>query len=655
MSSLAPHLRLLPAAALLLGVGCDFSSKGDPTDGGPRDDDPPAVAAELELDERGGIVAVTDHRSPLFGATVTLPPGALSRRVTVSLAEAEELPEGSTTLGIGAVLDASAGDVELALPAVVELPLPAGAPADGVGAGRWDASAEGWEGASGEVRRYDDPEDEVGARIVFSTRDLGLFRVIYRDQQPVRVRNDGSGPLEVSVAAFRYETQAGRMYTPVPPVDFRRMLEPGEHGDLHLLPGEYVLHGTFDGESVPRCERVQVVDPVSSTEPLGVVMTDATAPCTQPAVRLSTSDDTVQTGGDVVLRATPTSAGASTIDWSWSATGGAIAGPITGTTDSGEMVEATWTGPDGEGVYHVYFVATLEDGWFSEGVARIEVSGPNQTPRIASFEAMPAAVGPGFPEGARGVAEPGFPGVTRLRVVSSDLDGDPLLHYWEHPLPGNFYDVESGVKLERDEERGIVVWPESEDAYTQSSIFYMAPPETVVEGFERGAWLPFAVTASDGSSRDRSWLMTAVLSEVGSPPPADAGAGMDAGPGPRDAGRRDAGRPDAGSTDAGVGITGRCIDVTSGLCTMYVGSAWATQRDTLEADCAATWADGVACPESGATGACYRFPGEDREVADVHYVMGATSMDITRLQMECEAIPIAEGGPGEWQRPYRAP
>jgi hypothetical protein len=68
-----------------------------------------------------------------------------------------------------------------------------------------------------------------------------------------------------------------------------------------------------------------------------------------------------------------------------------------------------------------------------------------------------------------------------------------------------------------------------------------------------------------------------------------------------------------------------------------------------------TWTADFACPQSGSIGVCTRFVGETREVATVYYGSSPTTMQLMMLENDCQMLPVSEGGPGAWMRPYRPP
>lgn len=507
------------ALPLLLGIltaagpGCDFSPRNDLPDAGPRDDEPPPVGPSLLLGPRGGVVAIVDRESALFAATVTVPAGALPTAMMISLEE-EDVPTGTGTLGTGPVFGILPADATFSSPATVELPLPAGMLNRGLTVSRWNETMGEWQELPDVVATYDDPVALRASKLVFQTTAFGSYRATYRDQQAVTVANDGSSPITTSLAAYRFDTMSRRSYTPTPPVSvaFVRTVDAGARTELHLLPGDYVLHGLFEGESVPRCALVQVAEP-TAPDPLAVTFTDATEPCALPAVRLNASSGTSRTGGDVRLTASATAGSAMDLSWFAGFTAGSISGPSAGTVPSGSAMEIAWQAPNVAGIQQVYFTVYDASGLFGTAYVTIEVDGPNQHPRIATFEVVPRTIGPGFPEGARGVAERGLPGVTAVRAVSGDLDGQPLSHFWYHALPGNFYDFDSGAKLGRDPESELVIWPETSAPYTEPSIVYMAPPLEVISAQPQGLWIPVGVSVSDGTERDRAWLMVNVAED----------------------------------------------------------------------------------------------------------------------------------------------
>src|SRR5687768_7485748 len=77
-------LRFVGALALL-GTACDLSSKPDRNDGGLRADEPPTVGPLLTLGPPGGVLAITAESSALRGASLIVPPEALTRRTDLSL------------------------------------------------------------------------------------------------------------------------------------------------------------------------------------------------------------------------------------------------------------------------------------------------------------------------------------------------------------------------------------------------------------------------------------------------------------------------------------------------------------------------------------------------------------------------------------------
>jgi hypothetical protein len=189
--------------------------------------------------------------------------------------------------------------------------------------------------------------------------------------------------------------------------------------------------------------------------------------------------------------------------------------------------------------------------------------------------------------------------------------------------------------------------------YVEPEILYQAPEASYVDSLSNGWWMPAAVTASDGQDRGHGFRMITVARQAR---PMDAGPLPDGGPIiRRDAGPRDAGR-DTGPPPAVV--VGRCISVVDSECEMYVGSAYASQVDALETACTGmgwTWTADFACPQSGSIGVCTRFVGETREVATVYYGSSPTTMQLMMLENDCRLLPVSEGGPGAWMRPYRPP
>lgn len=660
MAFLSQRRRAL-VAALAVGAtlaACDLSSTKEPTDAGVHGERPPPVSATLDMDARGGVVAILEAPSPLLGASFRVPPDALAGTESFELSAAEALPQGSNALGVGEAL-VVAPDVELRAAATGEIPVPAGVPLTGLTAARWDEEAGSWSLLPGADTRPDDPRTGQGGVVVFETNRTGTFRIVYQDPQPVDVLNDGSSPIDVTLATPRFTTAEGRGYVPPPPrrAELEQTLEPTDVRELLLVPGEYVLRGTFEDETEARCVALSVSDPVTSLA-LSVSFSDFTPPCPLPAVRVTATPREAGSNEEVTLEAVATGETGATFSWHWTVTGGEISGVVTGTVMSGAPVEATWMTPEAPGTYWATFSAYVDEELFGSGRTSIEVTTRNQRPAISGLTASPAVVGPGFPAGARATAETSFPGVARVRAVTSDLDGDAVDLFWIREQPGDFFDATSGAKLTVDEETSLVAWPETGEPYTAEEILYMAPPSDVVDSLSRGMWFPFGVIASDGELSDRSWTMVSVV--AGDPALPDAGAtpdggGLDGGP-PRDAG----GTRDAGA-DAGPdvpAVTGRCLSVIDAECEMYVGSFYRSEADSLMSACEAagrTWTADFACPESGALGACYRFPGEEREVATVYYDPSPTPGEIEMRRTDCRNLPVAEGGPGTWQNPYRAP
>ena len=638
------------AVALVVG-GCECSSKPPQTDGGVIEGEtPPEVAATVELGPAGGIVAIVDPDSPLFGANLVLPPLALARLTEITLAAAEDVPERSNAIGVGSVLEIQPADLAFGRAGTAELPVPDGADSGDLTVARWNETRSEWEIVPSSVSSWEDPDELRGGLLRFQTDGGGSFRAIYREPQPVSVLNDGSGPLEVTLGAARFTR-----VTPSPPGNGELLaaIEARDEEPFLLLPGEYILHGTFEGEVVPRCTRVTITDPIT-TVPVETSFSDFTPPCAAPAVRVTLTPNELAAGEVSALHATATAATGTTVTWHWQYTGGAVFGELMGEAMSGEMITTMWTAPNGPGTYHVALVAENEEGWFASANARVTVTTRNQRPVVTQLTATPEIVGPGFPGDARQVAETSDPGVTRFRAVVSDLDGDDVAVFWTHREPGNWYDASSGGRLSIDEDSALVVSADTGRPYTEAQILYMAPSRDYVESLRRGWWMPAAVTASDGELRDRAFRMITVAQQ--------AAPTMDGGPEPDgsfDAGRRDAGR-DAG-TDAGPEVppvAGRCVSVIDSECEMYVGDAYRADTASLEASCTSmsrTWTEGFACPESGSIGACYRFPGEPREVATVYYGGAPTTMELMALTNDCRNLPVAEGGPGTWVRPYRAP
>ena len=629
---------------LLVVAACDCSSKPSARDGGVRGDAPPEVGASLELGPEGGVVAIVDPDSPLFGANLVLPADVLRIPTEITLAAAERVPDRSNAIGVGAVLEITPADLPLQRPGTVELPIPDALDPDDFTVARWDELLEEWIPQGGVARSYLDPVARRGGALRLEVSGGGLFRAIYQEPQTVSVLNDGSGTLNVTVGAARYTRL---LPVPRPPGELSATIDALEDEPLLLLPGEYVLHALFDGETVPRCERITIVDPVT-TVPVEVSFSDFTPSCLLPAVRVTATPDEIEPGGMVNLAATATSTPGSTLMWSWSSTGGAVFGSLMGEAMSAQMINTMWTAPTEPGDYYVSLTAVAADGFFASATARITVATRNQRPEVTSLDASPEVVGPGFPGT---FVDMGAPGVTRFRATVSDLDGDPISVFWTHRQPGNWYDIDSGGRLIIDEDTGLVAWTDGRP-YTEPEILYQAPEASFVDTLSNGWWMPAAVTASDGEERGRAFRMITVARQVRM---MDAGPLPDGGPIRRDAGPRDAGR-DSGPPPAVV--TGRCLSVADSECEMYVGSAYESQVPALESECTAagwTWTEGFACPQSGSIGACTRFVGETREVATVYYGSSPTTMQLTMLENDCRMLPVAEGGPGTWMRPYRPP
>lgn len=491
----------------------------------------PRVDSSMRLDAQGGVASITNPDSPLYGASVIVPAGALERATTIRLREAS-LPRESDRMGVGAVLELLPEGTTFLQPVTVILPVPETTPVDALEAGLWDETTQRWTSVPASSGRYLLPDSEHAGEITFQTTHFSRYRAVFRDTRTLALQA-ASGTPEIRIRARTLTDDSG--VTTVDEPTLPRRLE----GRItrELVPGNYVIEADFG--MGPRCARVDLTSGDAE-----LTLDPAMASCEAPVPTLTASLLSVKIGEDVALTGTATSAGGS-LDWflNLSRGGQLFDGGRSGVLTSGG--EESWTfRPTRTGTHVVYFTVyeagASSTAVFGEARVVIEVTSSNRRPRVSSLDTDRPVLGPGPHDLSMGALArvtateepPGdaarTPGATVITVDAEDPDGDMLSIAWDHALPGNFYAYTppTNALLGRGSD-GIVVLAGTDVPYDAPSIVYLAPDCDFIVGndfmtgmqpnFPLGFWVQIRVLITDAISNPnrprvtRDWLHVRVV------------------------------------------------------------------------------------------------------------------------------------------------
>lgn len=487
------------------------------------------------IDSRGGVVAVTDPDSPIYGATVHVPPGAVSDDTMFSIREAT-LPELHNRVLAGPAVELLPAGARFAEPVRVVLPIYDGIADIVTVQGAYldtNRMTSPWQVVATSRDGYADPTAQIAPIITMEVDHFTIFAPVYQSRRTVRVLDElhpdelfaeilATRPLTEDVFGFTFRTPAeGELG-----VWGSQVLTTG-NAFFDLIDGEYMVRVTADDGSDPRC----VVLSTDSSAPTAVVNASSPTTCDRPTVNLGASTQLVRVGETVELTAMATAPVGDRLNYYWNRTGGMLTG-VEGEMGDGETVAATWTATR-VGVYDVYFTAYDQGtGFFGEGRVTIRVRG-NEPPMITSMLATPRNIAQGADEGpGRDSVAPmsggdALQGLTLLTAEATDPDGDDVSFYWWHALPGNYFDPVTGAKLGRDQSTGYATDTATELPYTGASVLYMAPQESFLcNGYPSGMWLGLHVVASDGQAVDRSWAMVGMECVAAEPEPTPSDEGQ---------------------------------------------------------------------------------------------------------------------------------
>lgn len=637
----------------------------DRGDAGPEGPGLIEVTDRMVLDERGGLLAVDDTTSRLYGAQVFVPVGALSEPTLLSMREGAPRsdPAGEvirTVMGVGPILELlpeeqfffGEGGNDFTNRVRVSLPLPAGTPPTGLAISRWSTSF--WRPAEAEggqlVAVGPAAPPAKGPRVVFETDRFGAYRATYAEVREASVRNSQTEALTVSLTAQDYDTQERWGYTPPPldPAAFSDLPIPaGQAPFLLLVPGTYLVEAVTE-LGARYCVEMSIFP---NSPPPQIAFFAGMPPCQKPEASLSADATEVAPSGTVTLTGVISDAVAANASGEWQWTGGALANADPLLWPSGEQRTATWTAPEQPGTYWVSLIGYAAA--MDQAVVAIDVVADNGRPAVGGLGADPPSAGHGAPSVSRAFAEPGQPGVVRLTVEASDPDGDALTAHWFHALPGSFHDVESGFALGRSAD-GTVEWPDTHEPYTATSVLYQAPPSPVDEPFAGGSApfrLALGVAVSDGV--ELSWAFA--MAEVD--PTGEPGGGEDAGVPDADAGLDQGPNEDLGPGPDLLpptgGLAGSCRPNDT-FCLNFTGSAYQSDPSLMTQLCDLWDVPVLAspCPAGGSLGACTTYVGQAQEQSTVFYGEPAAA---DAQGASCRGIPAGAGGPGLWQSPYVPP
>lgn len=511
------------AALIALPIGCTSGT------GLVQPPPPSEVGAELMIDSRGGTVAITDPASPLFGASVHIPAGAVATPTRIQIREGS-VPEGSSAVLAGPIVELLPSGTTFAQPVEIVLPAHDGLDMSQVQASFFDedAARPTWQSIDASGGTYADPVAEVGPQVVLRVDHFTEFAPTFRARRYFSVTSTLHDPFRATIIATRPLTETAFGFTFVTPrSDQIRVEGSAATGPavFDVLDGQYLVRVEGLDGSDPRCLSVGSTSDNAAMPPT-VTAAPVSPLCNPPVAQLTASSMLVRVGDVVDLAGSAISMDGSRISYFWNRTGGILPGGQGGAA-SGELVTTMWTATR-VGTFDVYFTAYDAASQFGEARVTITVRG-NERPVIDSFLATPVQLGPGAPEGSRMLPPMTMPsaelGLSLLEVVATDPDGDPLSFFWYHGLPGNYFDPATGTMLGRDPFTGLATDPTTRLPFTGAAVLYMAPPASFLcEGLPLGMWLGLHVTASDGMSVDRSWVMVGMECVEEPPPPSRDGS-----------------------------------------------------------------------------------------------------------------------------------
>lgn len=599
------------------------------------------VGPRALIDERGGLLAITDPASPVFGAQLSIPAGALSEPRLMTLREAA-LPAAIDQMVAAPGIELLPAETYFQAPATLLMPIPDGVPAGALRAQRWSGTY--WERDVTTLGGgYRDPDAALGGYLLARAPHFSSYWATYEGLVELRFDNgpDASATtLEVVLAGYDYD-EAALGFVPPPPPSIAETLEEGFNKTWRVYPGRYVLVGRYEGDEVARCLLVDV----TPAQRAWVRFYPDTPGCARPEVTLEASPTIVEAGAaaDLVVRAT--SPGANPLNLWFTATHGGVSSVAA--TGEGAWT-ATYRAPQRAGRAWVY--ATVYDdvtGVFGEAAQEITVTSPNRAPTITSFDASPRKLGPGAP-GL--IAVEGAPGTSRLTMSAVDPDGDPLTTTWLYPTPGDLHDIGTGIALARGDD-GLAVWPDTEEPYTAAEALYKAPVDPSFFGtLPLGFILVVTGNVSDGALTRSSWLAIDVAPEGA--PPADEVEVVEP---PPDVEVVEP-TPDGEVVDTGpdveviipTGSAGMC-QTDSHVCIQFTGPIYHQNDTGARATCAswaATYVPAADCPTAGALGACTYYLGQINEWTIVQYPDPDDPNAASKAKGDC-----IQSGIGTWQGP----
>ncbi|MEN6318688.1 MAG: hypothetical protein ABFD82_08040 [Syntrophaceae bacterium] len=188
----------------------------------------------------GGLVLVTNTNSETNGASVDIPPRAVSQVTTIKLGTAKPLPADSYAGQgpVGTTFAVEPAGLTFADDVTLTLPIPTGDTSGKFYIGRWDDTTKSWENLGGTI---------VGNYISVKIKHLSVFGVFNQGASDVRIVNQ-SGPQADLGIVLRYvggpaippNLSGGTAWPAYPPLpDGSVTLKDGEARVLRLLPGRY--------------------------------------------------------------------------------------------------------------------------------------------------------------------------------------------------------------------------------------------------------------------------------------------------------------------------------------------------------------------------------------------------------------------------------